>query len=95
MSSITVRDLAHSVALDRKAMTAIRGGDGAAWVFGWIQPYVPSSSGFGPVVNLYQTNNTFYAGQMINQFQAVDVNNTGANSNINVTPNAVSKNRAG
>lgn len=94
MSSITVRDLAHSVALDCKAMTAIRGGDGAPWVFGWIQPYQPSTPTPGSVVNLYQTNNTFYAGQMINQFQTVDVNNTGANSNINVIPNAVSKNRA-
>ncbi|MGA7779270.1 MAG: hypothetical protein WCA85_16385 [Paraburkholderia sp.] len=94
MTSITVRDLSHSVALDHKAMTAIRGGDGAPWVYGWIQPFQPSTSSAGSVINLYQTNNTFYAGQMINQFQTVDVNNTGNNSNINVTPNAVSKNRA-
>ncbi|HEV3424651.1 MAG TPA: hypothetical protein VG105_12915 [Paraburkholderia sp.] len=94
MASITVHDLSHNLALDRKAMAAIRGGDGAPWVFGWIQPYVPNTPTLGPVVNLYQTTNTFYAGQMINQFQTVDVNNTGANSNINVVPNAVSKNRA-
>jgi hypothetical protein len=31
---------------------------------------------------------------MINQFQSVEVNNTGNNSNINVSPDARSTNRA-
>jgi hypothetical protein len=29
---------------------------------------------------------------MINQFQSVDVHNSGANSNINVSPNAIAGN---
>jgi hypothetical protein len=92
MASIAIHDLSHNLALDRKAMTAIRGGDGAPWVFGWIQPYVRSSPSIGPVVNLYDVQNNFYAGQMINQFQTVDVHNSGANSHINVAPDALSKN---
>jgi hypothetical protein len=93
MASIAINDLSHSLALDRKAMTAIRGG-GAPWVFGWIQPYVPSSPSIGPVVNLYEVQNNFYANQMINQFQTVDVRNNGSNSNIHVLPDAFSRNTA-
>lgn len=36
-----------------------------------------------PAVNFYQVNNSFYAEQMINQSQIVNINNSGANSNIN------------
>ncbi|MFL9895549.1 hypothetical protein P0D71_21690 [Paraburkholderia sp. RL17-383-BIF-A] len=92
MSSITVNDLSLNLALDRKAMTAIRGGGGAPWVYGWIQPYVRSTPSIGPVVNLYDVTNNFYANQMINTFQSVDVRNTGANSNISVSPDARSRN---
>jgi hypothetical protein len=49
----------------------------------------------GQVVNLYETNNNFYAAQMINQFQNIDVNNTGSNSNIAVNPNERSSNHSG
>jgi len=92
MASITVNDLSLNLALDRKAMTAIRGGGGAPWVYGWIQPFVSDSPSIGPVVNLYEVSNNFYANQMINQFQSVDVRNTGSNSNINVSPDARSRN---
>ena len=92
MASITVNDLSLNVALDRKAMAAICGGDGAPWLYGWIQPYVRDTPSFGPVVNLYEITNNFYANQMINQFQSVDVRNTGANSNISVSPDARSRN---
>jgi len=92
MSRITVDDLPLNLALDRKAMAAIRGGGGAPWVYGWIQPYVPQTPSIGPVVNLYEVSNNFYANQMINQFQSVDVRNTGSNSNINVSPDARSRN---
>ena len=92
MSCIKLTDLSLNLALDRKAMAAIRGGGGAPWVFGWIQPYVPQTPSIGPVVNLYEVSNNFYANQMINQFQSVDVRNTGANSNIAVAPNALSRN---
>jgi hypothetical protein len=94
MASIAIHDLSHNLALDRKAMTAIRGGGGAPWVFGWIQPYVRSSPSMGPVVNLYEVQNNFYADQMINQFQTVDVRNSAPNSNISVAPDALSRNTA-
>ncbi|MBP0595203.1 hypothetical protein J8I87_37220 [Paraburkholderia sp. LEh10] len=94
MASLTIKDLPHNLALDRKAMSAISGGGGAPWVFGWITPYVAATPSVGPVVNLYDITNNFYANQMINQFQTVDVRNTGNNSNINVSPDATSVNRA-
>jgi len=94
MATIIIDDLSHSLALDRKAMTAIRGGGGAPWVFGWIQPYVRSTPSMGPVVNLYEIQNNFYADQMINQFQTVDVRNSGDNTHIAVTPDARSTNLA-
>ena len=94
MASITISDLSHNLALDRKAMSAISGGGGAPWVFGWITPFVRETPSVGPVVNLYDITNNFYANQMINQFQTVDVRNTGNNSSINVSPDANSTNRA-
>jgi hypothetical protein len=93
MASITIDDLPDSFALDHKAMAMIRGGDGAPWLYGWIQPYNPNT-GLGSAGTLVQINNNFYAGQMINQFQSVNVNNTGNNSNINVAPDERSKNQS-
>jgi hypothetical protein len=81
MAAITIKDLPASHDLDRKAMSSIRGG-GAPWVYGWIRPFVAAESTTAPTVNFYQINN--YADQMINQIQVIDVNNTAANSNINV-----------
>lgn len=83
MSAITINDLPASRELDRKAMASIRGADGAPWVYGWISPYAPATPSFVPVVNFYQVNNSFYAEKMINQSQTVNINNSGANSNIN------------
>jgi len=81
MAAITIKDLRSEHALDRKAMSFVRGG-GAPWVYGWIRPYVASTPSVGPVINFYQINN--YAEQMINQIQVVDINNSAANANINV-----------
>lgn len=81
MAAITIKDLNMSRALDSRAMSFIRGGNGS-WVFGWIRPYVIQQPAFGPVINFYQINN--YAEQMINQIQVVDVTNSAANSNINI-----------
>lgn len=92
MATISVKDLHTSLALDRKAMSAIRGGGGAPWVFGWIQPYLDGGSGQLPVINFYQINN--FADQMINQFQTVSVNNTGANATLNVSVDESSVNKA-
>lgn len=94
MASITISDLSHNLALDRKAMSRISGGGGAPWVFGWITPYVHDTPSVGPVVNLYDITNNFYANQMINQFQTIDVRNTGNSSNINVAPEERSRNQA-
>ncbi|MBS1191783.1 MAG: hypothetical protein H6R10_3575 [Rhodocyclaceae bacterium] len=80
MAAIAINDLPLSHALDRKALSAIRGG-GAPWVFGWIRPYIPAAS--GPVAPVYEINN-FYADQIINQFQVVNIDNSAAAANIKV-----------
>ncbi|WP_321962279.1 hypothetical protein [Paraburkholderia sp. J7] len=84
MTSLAITDLHLQCDLDRKAMSFIRGA-GAPWVFGWIQPYEPAQpSPLGSIINLYQTNNTFYANQVINQYQTLDVTNSASNSNVTV-----------
>jgi len=97
MTALAIEDIPCDLTLDRQAMTCIHGGNGPGnWVFGWIPPFVESHpSSMGPVVNLYETNNNFYADQMINQFQTTNVSNTGSNSNISVNPNEHSLNHAG
>ena len=91
MASITIGDLPTSATLDRKAMWAIRGA-GAPWVFGWIRPFVAASPSQVPTINFYQINN--FADQMINQYQTVSVNNSGANAMLNVVVDADSMNKA-
>jgi hypothetical protein len=82
MAHITIDDLRRERTLDASAMGRVRGGDGAAWCFGWIQPYLPESARTAPVINFYQINN--YADQMINQFQTVSVSSTAPNSVVTV-----------
>lgn len=91
MSTIAIHDLPRAAELDRRAMSAVKGGNGS-WVFGWIQPYRrnPNPFGAGVVLNFYQINN--YANQMINQVQNVDIHNTAANASINVGLNEASTN---
>ena len=91
MASITICDLPRNQALDAKAMSSIHGG-GAPWVYGWITPFDPEARNRLPVFNFYQINNSFFAEQMINQFQTVQVNNTAPNSNISVALDERSKN---
>ncbi|RJG05538.1 hypothetical protein D3870_05480 [Noviherbaspirillum cavernae] len=89
MAAIVINDLHSDRTLDRKAMSAIRGAGGAPWVFGAFAPYrpsVPANASFGQIVNVYEINN-FYADQMNNQFQSINVNNTAANSNISLAAN--------
>jgi len=62
MATTTINDLPKSRALDYKAMSSIKGAGGAPWVFGAFQPFVPDSDRLLPIVNFYQTNNTFVAG---------------------------------
>ncbi|MGJ7915073.1 hypothetical protein ACI48D_06275 [Massilia sp. LXY-6] len=83
MARIRINDLRSDRPLDARAMARIRGGDGAAWCFGWIQPYLPAQSrGMQPVINFYQINN--YADQLINQVQMVSVNNSAPNAVLTV-----------
>lgn len=89
MATISINDLPASYALDRKAMSRIRGAGGAQWVF-WLRPFVAASPSQAPVINFYQINN--YADQMINQYQLVSVINSAPNSNLNVAVDASSVN---
>lgn len=87
MSTLLIRDLAADRTLDANAMSMIRGGSGAPWVFGWIRPYVPAvaqDAGFGGVINVYEISNNYFAQQMNNQFQSIAVNNTAPNALINL-----------
>ncbi|KND59575.1 hypothetical protein BVER_01267c [Candidatus Burkholderia verschuerenii] len=75
MSILTINDLEYDRELDRAAMSAIGGGGGAPWVYGWMTPYVSeqrSQQGFGGgIVNIYDISNivtnNVSVGQMINQ----------------------------
>lgn len=81
--SLAIHDLPASRSLDRHAMKAVRGG-GAPWVFGAFTPYVPESMRQSPSMNFFQINN-YYADQMNNQIQVVDIKNSAANANISVS----------
>jgi len=85
MATTTIVDLRMSRALDYQAMSSIKGAGGAPWVFGAFQPFLPESARFLPIVNFYQTNNTFVADQLTVQFQNIDVSNSAANATINVS----------
>lgn len=110
MCAITVTDLEYDRELDHAAMSAISGGGGAPWVYGWITPFVDQPSGggvgagavnvFDVTNNIYEvtnniTNNTTTIGQMINQIQNVSVSNTGNGATLTVNPNSIAGNRAG
>jgi hypothetical protein len=82
MAHIRIDDLRGERTLDTSAMARVRGGDGAAWCFGWIQAYLPPALRPRSVINFYQINN--YADQMINQFQTVSVSNTAPNAVVTV-----------
>jgi len=82
MAHIRIDDLRRERTLDARSMACIRGGDGAAWCFGWIRAYFPDEARVAPVINFFQINN--YADQMINQFQTVSVSNTAPNAVLTV-----------
>jgi hypothetical protein len=82
MSTTTITDLPMSRALDFKAMSSIKGAGGAPWVFGAFRPFLPESARIAPIVNFFQTN--FIADQLNVQFQTIAVENSAANSVINV-----------
>jgi hypothetical protein len=80
MATTTIQDLPLSRALDYKAMRAVRGGGGAPWVFAF-RPFV-RAAGIAPIIYNQITN--FIAENLTLQFQNINVENSGANSNINV-----------
>jgi hypothetical protein len=90
MATLRINDLSTSLELDRKAMSSIRGGDGARWVYGWMAAFSPAiASRAEGTVNLVQTNNFITVEQMTNQFLNIAVSNAAANSNIQVAPTVV------
>lgn len=92
MATLIIKDLDTHRELDFRSMACIRGG-GAPWVFGWIQPYLPPRPSASPVVNFYEINYSFYADQMNNQFQNIDVHNNAPNSTITVDANLDARNK--
>ncbi len=80
---ITITDLPVSRALDIKVMSSLRGAGGAPWVFGAFRPFFEPAPSIAPAVNFLQiTNNFTYIDKVVNQFTTLDINNSGANSNV-------------
>jgi hypothetical protein len=92
MTTITIKDLRMNRELDSKAMSRIKGADGALWVFSCAKPYVEAARRLGSVINFYQTNYVYIADQMNNQISMIDVDNSGANSTINIDLDQQAKN---
>jgi hypothetical protein len=90
MSTLNIKDLETSRTLGSKELSAIRGGDGARWVYGWMAAFNPlAGRAESAAVNFVQNNTIYMAEQMTNQFLQVGVNNTGAGASINVMPTTV------
>jgi hypothetical protein len=90
MSTLRITDLETSRVLGARELTAIRGGDGARWVYGWMAAFNPlAGRAESAAVNFVQNNTIYMAEQMTNQFLQVGVNNTGAGASINVMPTTV------
>ncbi|MBA2962073.1 hypothetical protein GON04_21330 [Ramlibacter sp. MAH-25] len=78
MSTMTIKDLPLSRALDFRAMSFIRGAGGAPWVFGAFRAFAPESARTPPILN-------FFADQLNVQMQTINVENSAPNAVINVT----------
>ena len=90
MSTLRIKDLEISRVLGTRELAAIRGGDGARWVYGWMAAFNPlAGRAESAAVNFVQNNTIYMAEQMTNQFLQVGVTNTGAGASINVMPTTV------
>ena len=90
MSTLRITDLESSRVMGARELSAIRGGDGARWVYGWMAAFNPlAGRAESAAVNFVQNNTIYMAEQMTNQFLQVGVNNTGAGASINVMPTTV------
>ena len=84
MAVISITDLSINLDLDRKAMSAIRGGGLGDWVFSVARPYVktpPPSAPFGGLapLNFYQiTNNNYFV-----ENKTITLANSGSNATVN------------
>jgi hypothetical protein len=79
---ITLTDLPVSRALDVKAMSSLRGGNGL-WTLGAFQFYRPPGASVAPSVNFFQiTNNFTYIDKLVNQTTILNVENSGNNANL-------------
>jgi hypothetical protein len=87
MSTMTIKDLPMSRALDFRAMSSIRGAGGAPWVFGAFRAFVAESARTAPIIN-------FFADQLNVQLQTINVENNAANAviNVNAIQNAINVN---
>jgi len=84
MATTTIHDLPLSRALDYKALAAVRGGGGAPWVFAFA-PFARATERIAPIIfNQFNQITNFIADNLTLQFQNINVDNSGANSNINV-----------
>ena len=84
MATVTINDLQVSDVIDYKALSSVRGGNGAPWVFGAFRAFSPETDRLLPTVNFFQTNNFFVADQLNIQFQNIDVETAADTAVVNV-----------
>jgi hypothetical protein len=82
MASLTLSDLPSSLALDYRAMSAIRGAGPGDWVLYAFIPYRPPVASILPVVNFYQSN--YFANNLTLQTENINVSNSAPSATINV-----------
>lgn len=97
MAVISITDLPRNSVLDRKAMSLVRGA-GGGWVHGSFRPFVAPTPSFGSVTNFFQVDQTFvennfynidnsiHVDKLVNQFQTIQISNSGSNSPITALP---------
>jgi hypothetical protein len=86
MAVIKITDLPTNLDLDRRAMSAIRGGGRGDWVFSAARPYFESKAssetshlGGAEPINFYQiTNNNYFV-----ENKSITIANSGSNSTVN------------
>ncbi len=90
--ALTLTDLPTSLALDHKAMAAIRGAGAGDWVLYAFTPYQRPSASVLPTINFYQTN--YFAQNLTLQNQNINVENSapGASINVGAAQNALTAN---
>jgi hypothetical protein len=89
MAALTIVDLNTDCTLDRKG-DVVHQGANCPWVFGIAVPFrgrpprLPAR--LLTFTQQHHQQLSIYANQLINQSQTIDINYSGANSNISVVP---------